>query len=1360
MAQGTWSVGGDCVALLGFIVVSLWRFFQDWAGEAQQGDWVQTVAQKMRRGLMATCRSAQGKAGHIELPIHAAASLNGELNFVTAPSAWSGPTFRSWLEAQTVNKLFTLHKGQGRLGQECASSSGAAVSTSSADTVSFAALQQHWALTEHVILPTVFAHKTWGPLGEIWVRGQWPMDVVMVREGCRRNRHRLPQMPPRNLMSAYFKSCPGNASGLHPSVTVEPVLEHAPERCRHVRQLQGCIVGYAAEHLIACVRATRHLRAASDLPDTVQDIAEVLPTSVSEQLRAAVANPSFRFPSRWTLERARVKLDLASMLARRTQLQMPEKRARALYFDASSVSGVEIMVCVEETVVNLDTARAEERLMPLSALGHGHMGVIDKTMRICKAIFLEAGPSKSAVHKYLQEVRILGSDDGAEHYIEASADVMDFFLDGNLDPSPEELDTVAGQYLFPVGMRTLPWNHIWANIVKRVLLNLLFFPGLLTQLRKVCNFLRTKSYRRVLIACLREQGETELAKSLKSFKASFAKWRWETAFAVSSALMQVSTAVQRAFDPNKFHMDKVELQTVSEAVQDTAFWVKTSAVAALGQHTEETRAWGRQCSCHPGEALAAARKGQVFTCPNNLKSRRGAELKNKLDEVLTDWRDKYVNMPPSWHEYGIAGAMSSAYMQMASEAALKFDVVHRWPHIVWRLKDPDVCSRALALYDKECETADGNVRMHRVGHHFCKPGSGLRPLMQDHAAKAGLAPALEAEIDAYLIARLDETVQEAPHAGVSKAIRHALASELPWWSATERLNQNLALYNSFVDAGKGPLFHKMFNNCRAILQPKPDKARRLVPVHSALTTVVEKVYDSGLSSMVDWKALKGMYGTSKPINAHAIQSEFQWIQAELLEAIFVPGAVYVLPEAGGQIAASEFEPGPSGETFLGHASNSSSSQLAITVSRSVPKQECIVFEVLDRKPHHKVLQYSFDLRGMLVPMTVQFYHVWRPPLDIKHSEELTIFPAGGPEIADLFVLTGNCRQVPAWTQWQKTLSDTSGCLHLSGKAPATTREWDLLSLGYPCYMMLLQLKDAGWTLVGPERAGQEEHTEDAPKIFSIHGISQRKSYLRCLCMFSALQAKGLKSLPKNAHEVYYRAVLCADSPGNVNHKGPDKALRQAIADAGDIVHGRLPGLAEHSWHCAGDADDEGDDDMFAGVPAPALELPQPGPARQEAINDDGAKSNESRARTSSISSSSPTISTSTSDAESQCHSSDEGVRGASSVAPAALDSQRRARLAPRMIDWQPARVDFHAPRGYCRLGVRCPEPSHHAGPKRECYKWRNIGETQSMGLEGIAGPVAYLRCWLRAAPSFTDRASHIALKPTIEDMLAVSTLEA
>ena len=312
------------------------------------------------------------------------------------------------------------------------------------------------------------------------------MDVVLVREGSRRNRHSLPQMPPRNLMCKYFQSCPANTGGLHPSLNTEPMLEHAPpQRCRRVRQLRGCIVGYQAEHLIACVQATRNLRAVSDLPDTLQDIGEVLPTSVSEQVKEAVADGSFQFPSRWTLERARIKLDMASMLARPMQLGMPQRRARALYFDASSVSGVEIMVCVEETIVNMDVSRAQERLMPLSALGHGHMGVIDKTMRICKAIFLEAGPSKATVRTYLNEVRILGSDDGAEHYIAASADVMGFFLDGNMDPNPEELDNIAGQYLFPLGMRTLPWNHIWANIVKRVLLNMFFFPNFLAQLRNV-----------------------------------------------------------------------------------------------------------------------------------------------------------------------------------------------------------------------------------------------------------------------------------------------------------------------------------------------------------------------------------------------------------------------------------------------------------------------------------------------------------------------------------------------------------------------------------------------------------------------------------------------------------------------------------------------------------------------------------------------------------------------------------------------------------------------------------------------------------------------------------------------------------
>jgi hypothetical protein len=229
-------------------------------------------------------------------------------------------------------------------------------------------------------------------------------------------------------------------------------------------------------------------------------------------------------------------------------------------------------------VYDLDLESSEERLMPPGGLGHGHCGVIDKAFLVLKRIWLEAGPSKHSVAVYRAEVRICHTDDGTEHHVRNLLNVCDFFYSGNLKPTPEESGGLVGDYLFPAAIGGYAWNHILNNLAKRILSGLPFFPSWLKSVRAVIRFLKNRSYKKVVIKHLKDQGLEEEALAVSSQTVSLAEWRWETFFKVSNYVESASVGLVLGIDKTKFKMTKSEMKEVSNVVGNEPFFIHNSAV--------------------------------------------------------------------------------------------------------------------------------------------------------------------------------------------------------------------------------------------------------------------------------------------------------------------------------------------------------------------------------------------------------------------------------------------------------------------------------------------------------------------------------------------------------------------------------------------------------------------------------------------------------------------------------------------------------------------------------------------------------------------------------------------------------------
>ena len=97
-------------------------------------------------------------------------------------------------------------------------------------------------------------------------------------------------------------------------------------------------------------------------------------------------------------------------------------------------------------------------------------------------------------------------------------------------------------------------------------------------------------------------------------------------------------------------------------------------------------------------------------------------------------------------------------------------------------------------YDKAIADPATKLKVHRVSHYSASGALGLD--LRAYASSSPMFKKLRTEITAYQLCMLDDSMQESPHARISRVVQAARPSKPPWWSATVRLRQNLAIGKS------------------------------------------------------------------------------------------------------------------------------------------------------------------------------------------------------------------------------------------------------------------------------------------------------------------------------------------------------------------------------------------------------------------------------------------------------------------------------------------------------------------------------------------------------------------------------------
>lgn len=581
----------------------------------------------------------RGRAQHQSLvlfPVLAAASFTEPLRFEGLPSDGAPAHLQRKLLRRLEGSDAQLHIAA--LGPLPPSEPGATISMRD-----FVALcRQHFTFSQAAPAPMVT--EMWAPIAEPLLRGFWPCDFapLALRTPASMAHRLIPGLPSRKAVLDHLAVVADNAMPERPGEQqTTPAPDVSQSRHRYGDDTDKMPHGasqFDILHMIRAIRASASHRSLADLQQNVEEIVSFALPDQAPVVQSALSRGDLVVPSRWSLARARVHLDIASMLLARRRHRSPRHSvARYLVYDASPKNGLEIFAVKEMCVADHNLAEASWRHLPLSTLGSGHASAVDKVACIMHAIFLVSGPRESDMRRWARQVRWCLGDCGAELLAADTPDLISEFMQSRFGDEELSIGGLAGRgLLFPLAMRGAGWNHLIDLIVKETSLkHIPFFEEWLRKARILCNFLRVQAYREKLITLGKKAG-ADLAhlKGLQVFSASFATWRWGTLRHVCSSLSSAQQGLRGSWTPIAFRLKDSSLSaTVSEVVGQDFFWEQTDALLRWSSDMEELRTWAMGCPCRESQCMEASLKRTVFHCPHNRKGCRAPEVSEKLQQT-------------------------------------------------------------------------------------------------------------------------------------------------------------------------------------------------------------------------------------------------------------------------------------------------------------------------------------------------------------------------------------------------------------------------------------------------------------------------------------------------------------------------------------------------------------------------------------------------------------------------------------------------------------------------------------------------------------------------------------------------------
>ena len=326
-------------------------------------------------------------------------------------------------------------------------------------------------------------------------------------------------------------------------------------------------------------------------------------------------------PSRMVLDRSLAQMDVLAMLLQRrcftAWFDAGCIKCICLFSDASPVTGIEIQGMVAQIVFK--NGAVEELILPGTSLAYGHTDSMAKSIALVWAIWLVAGPDAASLRRFCDHVISLTTDFGVEMHTLQVPDVADALVAWVAGTPLNRLRPLIKHDVrqFPKALRMAGWSHTLGGVMKAVATRMDVWPQRLDGMRHLCKHFRNGTYRVHTRRRLRQP--PDLPRLLKSFTATFAKWRFETVSDVMTQLLPLRELCEKFMTEALWAhaQDQEEIKSFIVACKDVALWRWMElSLPEIFEPLEDVRRWGMICDCPEHVAERKRTHGRKFIkCP-------------------------------------------------------------------------------------------------------------------------------------------------------------------------------------------------------------------------------------------------------------------------------------------------------------------------------------------------------------------------------------------------------------------------------------------------------------------------------------------------------------------------------------------------------------------------------------------------------------------------------------------------------------------------------------------------------------------------------------------------------------------------
>ena len=580
----------------------------------------------------------------------------------------------------------------------------------------------------------------------------------------------------------------------------------------------------------------------------------------------------------------------------------------------------------------------------------------------------------------------------------------------------------------------------------------------------------------------------DIAKTLKSFTASFAKWRYETVFLCMSGLLGVREIVQGwLHTPElifKDFQDTTILKDVAYAAKWHELWAFMSAVYKwIVNPLEHSRRWGMVCKCCAYERSL----GLKMHCPRS--SRRLGEASDFVAELARSLRASAMDVTIVECE-GFADLRSSlvfAMRRVADEVLLKFMFLDITPWIVVRACIPEVAQQVV----QQLEGADDD-KLDTLSLEYKRT---LLPSLRIRAGGGEVAEDLSRETTALDNSPLDEGQGEGYHRRTNLEKKRATSETTESILAQTRAKQSILTCKRWIARGpKGAaVFRFEWRRFKRVL--RPDKRRSGQPIRCTTKRFFRRLYCLDVPDVArgDWSQLMSSH-RSDPLP----KTSMQQCHEEYISTVLEPGSYYSVPKRTTEVDESGYEE-----------------------ERDVPQyfQVLSVYRPGSRPKLVPTWQDSDHvLKTTRLACSVLFLEKWMDRFD-----SISVY-----NVADPVYIGGLCiadfRDIHHHLlKWSCVDSDTPGCVDLVNPESCKP-SMGVLEDNCSAIAILDELQLLGWNPVKKVAIHDiEGRSVDVREPFS------RRSYFKCLIKLPEICGR-LVSFSSVGPQAYFELLLAGESP--------------------------------------------------------------------------------------------------------------------------------------------------------------------------------------------------------------------------------------